>query len=281
MVFVKRRCLVYRQPNYQLLSFLLKDKKGEREMKKYIVGFTIGLLLAVGTTAMAGTNPGTGIQGTAHDMSSGGAGFSYGNNTDSLDRVCIYCHTPHHSMLSSEATTSGVNYYPLWNHDVTVATFGSYTNGLTSGITNTQHNLNAVQTGPGTVSILCLSCHDGSVAVAAYGNLGAGLNPTRNSSGTNVSGTQYQIGANGNLSNHHPIGFDYNAVVLLDDEINDPSTALRGANPNGLTIQDLLWGGTRMECSSCHDVHNTKNEGQKFTWVEDTQSDLCLTCHNK
>jgi predicted CXXCH cytochrome family protein len=251
-------------------------------MKKHIVVvLAIGLLLALGTVAMAGVTPGTGIQGTAHDLSSGGAGAAYGGDA-ALDRICIYCHTPHHSMTAAEATAKSVNYYPLWNHDVTVQSFQSYTNGLGSGITNTQHALNADQTGgPGTVSILCLSCHDGSVATAAYGNMGNNLNPTKNAGALTVAGTQYQVGASGNLSNHHPIGFDYAAVVALDDEINDPSTGLRGANPNGLTIGDLLWGGTRMECSSCHDVHNTKNEGDKFTWVQDTQSDLCLTCHNK
>ncbi|NTW67758.1 MAG: hypothetical protein HGB21_15855 [Nitrospirae bacterium] len=93
-----------------------------------------------------------------------------------------------------------------------------------------------------------------------------------------VVSNRYLIGTN--LSNHHPIGFDYNAVAAVDDEIYDSSSALGGSNPYGLVINDLLWNG-KMECSTCHDVHNTKNEGQKFTWVEDYQSALCLTCHRK
>jgi predicted CXXCH cytochrome family protein len=36
-----------------------------------------------------------------------------------------------------------------------------------------------------------------------------------------------------------------------------------------------------MECASCHDVHNTKNTGDTFTWVQDTNSNLCLSCHKK
>ena len=59
-----------------------------------------------------------------------------------------------------------------------------------------------------------------------------------------------------------------------------PTNDLLGANINGLTIGDLLWNG-RMECSTCHDVHNTKNEGIKFTLVKDTQSNFCFTCHMK
>jgi len=36
-----------------------------------------------------------------------------------------------------------------------------------------------------------------------------------------------------------------------------------------------------VECGSCHDVHNTKNDGAKLLWVEDTGSALCLSCHAK
>jgi predicted CXXCH cytochrome family protein len=46
------------------------------------------------------------------------------------------------------------------------------------------------------------------------------------------------------------------------------------------TIGDLLWAG-QMECTTCHDVHNTKNEGEKFLWASDENSDLCMTCHLK
>ena len=50
--------------------------------------------------------------------------------------------------------------------------------------------------------------------------------------------------------------------------------------PPTLTIGEVLWNG-KMECSSCHDVHNTKNSGSKFTWTEDTNSALCLTCQSR
>jgi len=243
-------------------------------MKRSILAvLAIGVLLSLGTVVMAGTNPGTGIKGTAHDMSSGGLGAAYGNDVGGLDRICVYCHTPHH------ANATITDYSPLWNHNYsTISTYQTYTDTTDGDVPgSTQHQLNATIGQPGSVSKLCLGCHDGSVAVAAYGNFVA-INPTHNNSGATVAGTQYQIGAGGNLSNHHPIGFDYNAVALVDDEIAPSSTAL--TNGSGMLISDLLWG-SKMECSSCHDVHNTKNTGTKFTWVQDTQSALCLTCHIK
>jgi predicted CXXCH cytochrome family protein len=230
---------------------------------------------------MAGTSPGTGIKQTSHDLSSGGVGASYvgAGTADSLDRVCIYCHAPHHSTLTGSANNA-ISYFPLWNHAVTnTASWQTYTNGsdAPNSLQQQANSLDSI-TNPGSVSILCLSCHDGSVAVSAYGF--APSQTIGNAGGTTVAGTKYQIGAGGDLKNHHPIGFDYADVAAKDDEINPVDSDLLGANTYGLTISDLLWNN-RMECSSCHDVHNTKNEGNKFTWVMDTQSNLCLTCHAK
>jgi predicted CXXCH cytochrome family protein len=254
-----------------------RQKKGEHVMKKSIlVCIAIGLVLSFGTIVMAGTAPGTGIRQTSHDLSSGGKGGLWDGGTladPTLDRVCIYCHTPHFAVDSTTALAAG-NYLPLWNHELSaVTTYATYTNGVSPD--DPSHKLNAVlSTQPGSVSKLCLSCHDGTIAVNSYG-----INGTTKPAvvGTKITG-RFLLGTN--LSNHHPIGFDYNAVAVLDDEIATSDSALGGANVYGLTIADLLWKG-RMECSTCHDVHNTKNEGVKFTWVEDTQSALCLTCHKK
>ncbi len=268
-------------------------------MKKYmIVCLAIAMVMTFGTIAMAGTDPGTGIQGSKHDLSTGGStigGPYVGTGADdALDRICIYCHTPHHAMKASEAqsfASGSIVYFPLWNHDITTLSYVTYTNTYSGlGIPNsTQHQFNGeLSIGqPGSISRLCLSCHDGSVALSAYGNLGGGVNPTKgNAAGTVISGPMgFQIGADmgggvGDLSNHHPIGFNYRSVAALDDEIADPdATPVASLDPT-MFVKDLLWGD-KMECSSCHDVHNTKNAGSKFTWVEDYQSAFCLTCHVK
>jgi predicted CXXCH cytochrome family protein len=253
-------------------------------MKKYIlVCVAIGLVLSFGAIAMAGTNPGTGIRGTSHDLSTGGVGAAYvgAGAADNLDRVCIYCHAPHHAIDGATAAANNVTYFPLWNHAITtVATYQTYTNG-TDTPTGISHQLNAtLATSLGSVSKLCLSCHDGSLAISAYGY--APSSTLGSTTGTKfTAGSRFLIGGGTqDLRNHHPIGFDYDAVAAIDDEINPSDSSLLGANSYGLVISDLLWNG-KVECSSCHDVHNTKNEGSKFTWVQDTSSNLCLTCHNK
>ena len=57
-------------------------------------------------------------------------------------------------------------------------------------------------------------------------------------------------------------------------------TLSRTTNGANKTIKDALYGGW-MTCATCHDVHNTKNSGEKFLWVSDRQSNMCLSCHLK
>lgn len=251
-----------------------------------------GVLLLSYSFAFAVSAPGTGITDSYHDLSSTGPSAPKGDTVEQAgqDRICIYCHAPHHSVLPEDAA---LNYYPLWNHEITTATYRTYqntdpTNPYIPG--SIQHQLNAGIFGqipgqPGAISKLCLSCHDGTVATNAYGYAPASSIGVGNK--FIVEGTRGFIGGNntngyaGNdLSNHHPIGFDYMLVVLAgDDEIKDPSSALNGSTA-GLRINDVLFGGM-LECASCHDVHNTKNDGEKLLWVPDDRSALCLSCHDK
>jgi predicted CXXCH cytochrome family protein len=266
----------------------LEEKSIMRKNIILILVLALGIVL-VSALAFAGLNPGTGIKQTSHDLSSAtgkGALYNAGTFADgALDRICIYCHAPHHTMTTAEAQAVNIDYYPLWNHDITtITTYTTYSNTYDGTIPNsTQHQLNAVLGQPGSVSKLCLSCHDASVAVSSYGHFDGGASSSQHTGNVLVTATlsgRFGIGVGGNLQNHHPIGFDYVAVSLIDDEIRDASSTLLGNNPYGLTINDLLWQN-KMECSSCHDVHNTKNTGLKFLWVEDTNSNLCFSCHKK
>ena len=267
-------------------------KESESAMRKRMTTAValIGAVLASAAVAFAGLNPGTGILQTSHDLSSAtgkGALYDAGVSADSQDRVCIYCHAPHHTITTAEAAAADITYYPLWNHDITtIASWTPYQNTDPANEVipdNVQHQLNAELGDPGSISMLCLSCHDASVAVSSYGNFAGGAASSSHTGTVPITATlngRFGIGVGGNLQNHHPIGFDYDEVALADDEIRDSSSELRGDNPYGLLISDLLWGG-RIECSSCHDVHNTKNTGSKFLWVADTHSDLCFSCHAK
>lgn len=262
-------------------------------MNKRII---VALFLAVGilsaaSLVFAGLNPGTGITSTSHDLSSAtgkGALYDAGVAADpTLDRICIYCHAAHHTMTTADALASGITYYPLWNHDITTTTTWTpyqNTDPLNPVVPGSiQHQLNATLGDPSSISKLCLSCHDASVAVSSYGNFDGGVASSKHTGGIKIDAIlsgRFAIGKLGNLQNHHPISFNYADVAAADDEINDPSNTLLGNNPYGLTINDLLWGGN-IECTSCHDVHNTKNTGLKFLWVEDTNSNLCFSCHKK
>ena len=235
--------------------------------------------------------PGAGITGSKHDLSAlTGIGSVYpsGPTKDPLDRICIWCHAPHHSMVTNDS--AGINYLPLWNHQVTTQVYNLYKSDfgdgpeastlLVPGFDN-RHLFNGADTigQPGGVSRLCLSCHDGTVAVNEYGRA-----PQRKysiSSGGAKINAQFMIGGNPyGLLNHHPIGFNYAAVAAVDDEIAPVTTQVSGTGQGMTTIGSLLYAG-KMECVTCHDVHNSKNTGETFLWKSDAQSGFCLTCHLK
>ncbi|NQU44278.1 cytochrome C [bacterium] len=198
------------------------------------------LALAVWPTG----TPKAGIRGSAHDFSA----------LTERQQICIFCHTPHDADISVASA-------PLWNHEVTVKQFQLY-NSPTMDATVSQ---------PTGASRLCLSCHDGTVAVDSYGGR----------PGVIFLGGDLGIGAD-ELANDHPVSFVYNdALAAADRELFSPSSS-----PSGLggTIQQDLLFGSQLECSSCHDVHN----GPAATAVDEfllvitqAQSQLCLTCHNK
>lgn len=125
---------------------------------------------------------------------------------------------------------------------------------------------------PGSTSLLCLSCHDGSFGTNAYGN-----EFQLNISEGGGIGTPAVIGKDNSLENHHPIGFNYDAVQAVDTEIRSADAAqLGGAG----SVRDHL-DGANMECDTCHSPHNTENTGESLLWRSDRNSQLCLTCHDK
>jgi hypothetical protein len=175
-------------------------------------------LFLVATTASA--QSGT-IVGSGHDFS--WAGWS--NN-----EICIVCHAAHNNLnLATEL---------LWNHTESSADYTVYSSPT--------FNQPAGQ--PAGSSKLCLSCHDGTVAVDSFGGATGSLFISDFGSGLEL-GTD--------LSNDHPISFTY--VVGEGEELNPVATTVTFGDGSGGTIADMLFGG-QVECSSCHDVHNTKSD---------------------
>lgn len=182
-----------------------------------------------------------GILGSAHDFS--GAGWNRSGE------ICIVCHTPN---SGESSVTAG----PLWNHDITSASFTLYTSDT----------LDATLEQPDGLSKLCLSCHDGTVALDSFGGTAGSFTLA----GSALMGTD--------LSGNHPIGFTFDAALAAKDgELFDPSSKASGL---GSTIAaDMLYDG-KLRCPSCHDVHNTAGNS-KLLIKSNAGSALCLTCHNK
>ncbi len=182
------------------------------------------------------------ISGTDHDFS----GQSW------TDEVCNVCHTPHNAMMDGGSAVT-----PLWNHALSTATYTVYNSGsLDASLSNP----------PDGSSKLCLSCHDGTVAVDNFGGTDAGVYGS-------LTGDK-NLG--NDLSNDHPISFTFDdALATTDGGLHAPSTT----SALGGTIETTMLEVGKMQCTSCHDPHDATNGN--FLLMANTNSDLCLTCHNK
>jgi predicted CXXCH cytochrome family protein len=218
--------------------------------------FVISMVLGVGFFLATGAN--ADIAGSLHDFSTGNASATW---TSSSDQICIACHTPHNAR-------SGVADAPLWNRDITATNFTTlYSSPTFDGGPLGQ---------PSGASKLCLSCHDGTVAMENFGAITGTAGTLMAAIGTGSA----VIGGSGDLSGHHPVSFAYDAALIaLDSELFNPATAPSGMAAGGTIQQDMLFADM-LECSSCHDVHKVAGVG-KFLVKANDGSDLCLTCHDK
>jgi predicted CXXCH cytochrome family protein len=238
-------------------------------MKSILAG-AVGVLCGLTAICASAT-----IVGSRHDLR------SYLGITDPNAEICVVCHTPHDSNgNSSNGFNSGtpVANAPLWNHSMspesTVYTMYSSANtGTLDGIEDTT---------PTGASRLCLSCHDGTVGVDQYeGGANTGI-------GTALTAANpYYVGTD--LTGQHPISITYdstadpglhpatNSVVIGGFDNGDAAMPTRSG-----TIDSLMLQNGKVQCSSCHEVHNTfvATEAAMLR-VGMAGSQLCLTCHNK
>lgn len=214
---------------------------------------TVGLiiLLAIGASYIVYASN---VANTKHNLSISGTGDYHLTSGTNADEVCVFCHTPH-----SGDQTKG----PLWNRSYTPSTFNMYSSSTIDMTMETQ---------PVTVSLACLSCHDGTTAFDSLLNFpGSGsTNPgdwvwnngwnTIQSTSTSYMGTD--------LSNDHPISITYDPTA--DTDFYDAV----GNYVNGLPLYD-----GRVECGSCHNPHD--DQYGTFLRVDNAGSALCLKCHKK
>jgi predicted CXXCH cytochrome family protein len=200
------------------------------------------------------------VVGSKHDLGTGGGATGAATN---VDRVCDFCHTPHMAAAANKQ-------YPLWNHTLAgTANYGVYdSETLNASVANGGDiaDIGGASVGTAAVSNLCMSCHDGSVGLGSlYNDPNIG---TPDNSGTFISGNA-DLGTD--LSDDHPVNFTYNTTLANNDgELENPATTPAVA---ALLIDD------KVQCSSCHDPHDTTYN--PFLTVDNSDSGLCTTCHIK
>lgn len=200
-------------------------------------------LLLFALPLLAGSLRAASIVGSAHNLSASGPGTI---KAATESEICIFCHTPHNS--SREA--------PLWNRFSSGSTYTPYTSTTSK----------AVHGQPTGDSKLCLSCHDGTIAMGMVRSRaqiqmqgGVNLLPT----GRSLVGTD--------LADDHPISFTFDAALAAArGQLRPPST---------LTGAVRLDANGQLQCTACHNAHD--NQFGKFLVVDNTASALCLNCHSK
>jgi hypothetical protein len=268
-------------------------------MKKVTGILSIAALVSLfAGAAIAGPNPGTGIYESVHDLTNGPAGGGPPSSvpgfvSDPQQRLCCYCHTPHHAIQPGDPLAGPADFLPLWSHQVSTQSYIPYAS-VTFSPFGGQTMAADPLIGP---SRLCMSCHDGITAVDNYygeSNNHAMQNPA---GATSFTG-QPVVSLNGQTN--HPLGFAMSDVIpgypgaAHADNANilaltDASTYVTGeASSVSTTITSRLYGGAIMTCSSCHDVHNTLNHvsyqataGNFLLLGTQKNSGICLSCHTQ
>ncbi|MBI5886952.1 MAG: hypothetical protein HZB85_10290 [Deltaproteobacteria bacterium] len=201
-----------------------------------------------------------GVGGTKHNL---GVLSPATVKTTGTSEICVFCHAPHTSNPSSS----------IWNRADTGTTYEPYVS-QTLAATIAPKPLLGQPTG---ASKLCLSCHDGTVALGTMLNLpgiAAPVGGTLDVTGPGVtagkltSASVSYIGSN--LKDDHPISFSYSDAYPSNLELkSSPFTP----------AEVKLDGAGRLECTACHDPHGTAYP--KFMLATLNNSDLCVACHDK
>lgn len=172
-------------------------------------------------------------------------------------QICKPCHTPHFANPDVPR---------LWNHALTTATYQMH-----EGAGTAEDNFD-------DVSRMCLSCHDGTVALDSFGG----------QTGTNFMGVTANLGTD--LTNDHPVGSDAQYPPSPPPSFwatafnpTDATGTRVGTSPNQLRLKTWDDNGTLRQvvgCTTCHNPHNRGNYPH-MTNISNASSQMCLVCHIK
>jgi hypothetical protein len=253
------------------------------------VVLAMGSIAAVVSLAVAQKIPD--VRNTKHNFSVTGPGPV---KAQSETQVCVFCHTPH----GAESLPA-----PLWNRAQSGATYTPYTSS------SIEANAAELASGPGGSSKLCLSCHDGTMAIGNVNVLNGKAPASVALNGTAAGGTMppgagadtgFTRNLGVNLTNDHPISFTYDAQLAANDgELRTPDglnvgTRVPGVNPK----PKLPLENGQMQCATCHDPHVREIDpakgsakflrGNRFQFAapgggafSDAADIVCLACHDK
>ena len=242
----------------------------------------LGFCAVVNPIAHAGLSAATGIMGSVHDMN---LYVGRDGDPDEVRSTCVFCHTPHHASKTDDDVPT-----PLWNQELTTQELSD--RGVYQWATPKNYPLTIDPlAGP---SRLCMSCHDGAIAIDEHRSLLAG-----GSGGEKI----------GDLTESHPIGFSYGRALSLRNrsgpELVEKSELFASAvvpskkagtsdrvmrAQGSRTIGEVLYQGDIMTCATCHEVHNKHNAVQDASaltgrrpnyllYAKEKQSLICLSCH--
>lgn len=187
------------------------------------------------------------ITNSKHDFSS----YSWSGN-----EICKPCHTPHFANVAAGR---------LWNHELSTATYT-----LFDGSAGTSADLERE-------SRLCMSCHDGTVALDSFGG----------KTGSNFVPNAVKIGTD--LTDDHPIGKEAIYPTTTSTRFNAQDTTKHSVTFTWGSLSLKPWtdsaGATQyvVGCRTCHNVHDKyRSVGvDHMLNMSNTASHLCLTCHIK
>jgi len=214
-----------------------------------IAAFSLVMVSAMGWAKA----PKSAIAGSAHDLRTSFQTASY--------TLCSFCHVAHKTGAAPEGPG-----YLLWNHTFSsVTTYGVYQSDSMKATDLTDLG------GQTTVSNLCLSCHDGTVAVNSF------YEP--------ISGANYQPITEGNyfmpgsatirdLSKTHPVNFTYNATVA-----NEAGMLVPASSSSVDAAGEIPLFNGKMQCATCHDPHNGASGIFEQNFPEQASGSFCTYCH--
>lgn len=205
----------------------------------------LGLFLSAAAIFGAGSPGLAQISDTKHNLSISGPGPI---KSTVEEEICVFCHTPHRARRD-------IPY--LWNRADSTANYTTYESST----------LYATVGQPTGASKLCLSCHDGTIA------LGAVL--SRPTEVPFAGGVRFfpegpsKLGTD--LSDDHPVSFVYDEnLAATNGELASPSSLTGRIRPDA---------SGQVQCTSCHDPHDDTNG--KFLLEPNNFSNLCVTCHTR